>query len=436
LSDLFQAKASMSAEYARRPPASRKSLQTNSYLPRKQPPWRDGNFEPPFLPVIFAARPEHGKSAEAIRRRTIMYKRPALAFAFLLALAPVAQACTTLLLKAKDGAVVSGRTLEFGFDMKSDILVVPAGTPMKGSLPNGATGISYTTKYGMVGANVLGYPVIIDGINEKGLFVSDLYFPGYAGYAKATPETASRAMAAYEYGNWLLGNFATVDEVRAHAQDVVLVGTPVDALGGPPPVHFIIRDRSGKSLVIEPLDGKLVVYDDPLGVMTNSPTFDWHLTNLRNYVTLTEQNVPPVRLNGGVTLRPFGQGSGMFGLPGDGTPPARFVRAVAYSQTAVQPATANEAVLQVFHIMNNFDIPLGSVRDRDGNVVHMDYTVWTSVADLQNDRWYFRTYDDQAIRMVDLHTALAAAGNKVRTISMNSHQAIIDTSTALRAANE
>ena len=82
--------------------------------------------------------------------------------------------------------------------------------------------------------------------------------------------------------------------------------------------------------------------------------------------------------------------------------------------------------------MNNFDIPLGSVRDKSGDVVHVDYTVWTSVADLKNDRWYFRTYNDQAIRMVDLHKAVAAAGDKVRFIPMNSEQAIIDASAALK----
>jgi choloylglycine hydrolase len=355
-----------------------------------------------------------------------------LLLAFFLALIPAAHGCTTLLVKAKDGAVVSGRTLEFGFDMKSEIMVIPAGTPMKGSLPGGTTGISYTTKYGMIGANVLGYPVIIDGINEQGLFVSDLYFPGYAGYAEVTPENASRAMASYEFGNWLLGNFATADEVRAHFQDVVLAGTAVEALGGPPPVHFIIRDRSGKSLVIEPLDGKLKAYDDPVGVMTNSPTFDWHLTNLRNYLGLRAQNLPPVELDSDFTLSQFGQGGGMFGLPGDSTPPSRFVRAVAYAQTALPVSTAAEAVLQMFHIMNNFDIPFGSVREKSGEALHVDYTVWTSVADLKNDRWYFRTYDDQAIRVVDLHKALEAAGNKVRFISMDSEQAIVDVSTAFK----
>jgi choloylglycine hydrolase len=284
----------------------------------------------------------------------------------------------------------------------------------------------------MIGANALGLPVIVDGINEQGLYVSDLYFPGYAGYAEVTPENAPHAMASYEFGNWLLGNFATVDEVRAHVQDIVLVSTAVEALGGPPPVHFIIRDRSGKSLVIEPIEGKLKVYDDPVGVLTNSPSFDWHLTNLRNYIGLTAQNLPALQLGGNFTLQQFGQGSGMFGLPGNATPPSRFVRAVAYSQTALPIATATEAVLQVFHIMNNFDIPLGSVRDKNGDAIHIDYTVWTSVADLKNDRWYFRTYNDQAIRLVDLHKALAAAGSKVGFIPMSSEQTIIDTSTLLQ----
>jgi choloylglycine hydrolase len=174
------------------------------------------------------------------------------------------------------------------------------------------------------------------------------------------------------------------------------------------------------------------VYDDPVGVLTNSPSLNRHLTNLRNYIGLTAQNVPSLQLGGNFTLPQFGQGTGMFGLPGDATPPSRFVRAVAYSQTAFPVSTAAAAVLQVFHIMNSFDIPLGSVRDKSGNALHIDYTVWTSVVDLKNNRWYFRTFSDQAIRLVDLRKALAAAGNKVRFIPMSSEQTIIDASTAFK----
>ena len=343
--------------------------------------------------------------------------------------------CTTLLITAKDGAVVSGRTMEFGFDLESEVMVIPAGTPMTGTLPNDAKGINYSTKYGMLGANALDFPVIVDGINEKGLFFSALYFPGYAEFADVTPVNALHAMAPHELGNWVLGTCADVEEVRDRIGDIVLVKTTVEALGGPAPLHYIVRDASGKSLVIEPLGGELQVYDNLVGVMTNSPTFDWHLTNLSNYSGLTALNVGSVVLGGNFPLPQFGQGSGMIGLPGDSTPPSRFVRAVAYSQTALPTDSGADAVLQVFHIMNCFDIPVGSVREMGDQQLHTDYTIWTSVADLKSNRWYFRTYNDQSIRMVDLHKALEAAGSKVRFISMNSVQPIVDTSTDFKPAN-
>ena len=216
--------------------------------------------------------------------------------------------CTTFLITAKDGAVVSGRTMEFGLDVESNVMIIPAGTPMTGTPPKGA-GISYTTKYGMVGANALDYQVIVDGINEKGLFFSALYFPGYAEYAQVTPDNISQAMAPHELGNWVLGTCATLEEVRDNIKDIVLVNTVVDALGGPPPLHFIVRDPFGKSLVIEPLQGELKVYDNLVGVMTNSPTFDWHLTNLINYRALTAENVGDVVLGGGFKLPCSGKGA-------------------------------------------------------------------------------------------------------------------------------
>jgi choloylglycine hydrolase len=152
------------------------------------------------------------------------------------------------------------------------------------------------------------------------------------------------------------------------------------------------------------------------------------MTNLRNYVNLSATNVPPLGL-GGVTLAQFGQGSGLRGLPGDFTPPSRFVRAVAFSQSAVQSDTAEEAVLQAFHILNNFDIPYGAVRDTEGGQMHAEYTTWTSASDLKNLRWYFRTYGDQSIHSVDLPKALAAAQGKIKVIKMESQQPIDDVST-------
>jgi choloylglycine hydrolase len=340
---------------------------------------------------------------------------------------PAAQACTGIRLVAKDGGVVAARTLEFGFDLHSEVMVVPAGTAFTGTLPDGGKGISYKTKYGFAGANGMGMPAIIDGLNDQGLYVGLFYFPGYATYADATKDNAARAMAPHEYANWLLGNFSTVEEVKANFNKVVLVPVVLEAIEQAAPVHFVVYDRSGKSVVIEPLDKSLKIYDNPLGVMTNSPTYDWHMTNLRNYVNLTATNVPPISLDG-LKLAQFGQGSGMRGLPGDFTPPSRFVRAVAFSQSAIRSDTAAQAVLQAFHILNNFDIPLGAVREMDNGQMHAEATTWTSASDLKNLRWYFRTYDDQSIRSVDLAKALAAAQGEIKFIKMDARQPVTDVS--------
>jgi choloylglycine hydrolase len=332
-----------------------------------------------------------------------------------------ARACTGIRLTAKDGAVVVARTLEFGADLQSKVLVYPAGTPITGSLPNGASGISFTTKYGIVGANAFGLPMVVDGLNDQGLYVGEFFFPGSAGYTDVTPENASRAMAGYQYSMWILGNFASVAEVKAAYEKVVLAPTVVPQLGMAPPVHFRITDKTGASVVVEPIGGKLVIYDDPLGVITNSPTFDWHITNLSNYVGLSPNNRESMTIQG-VTLNSFGQGSGFYGIPGDFTPPSRFVRAVAYEAAAVQPATASDAVQQVFHILNNFDIPVGAVRDEVQGKTIDEWTLWTSAEDLTNLQFYFRTFNDQSLRSVDVRKALASAGSTVKYLPMETDQ--------------
>ncbi|HEY2526132.1 MAG TPA: linear amide C-N hydrolase [Candidatus Binataceae bacterium] len=118
--------------------------------------------------------------------------------------------------------------------------------------------------------------------------------------------------------------------------------------------------------------------------------------------------------------------AGMLGLPGDFTPPSRFVRAVAYSTWVLPSQTGEEAILQAFHILNNFDIPRGSTRgeakDARGNIV-ADYTLWTSAIDLKAKRFYFRTYDDSQIRSVDL-MKMPIYAKGITHISMKGAEAI------------
>jgi choloylglycine hydrolase len=334
-------------------------------------------------------------------------------------------ACTGISLNAKDGGMIRGRTMEFGFPLSSNVIVIPAGTAMNGTLPDGNKGVTYTTKYSMVGANAVNQPVLLDGLNDQGLSFGLFYFPGFAEYPAATAENAYHAMAPFEFGNWVLGNFASVDELKAGLKDAVIVDTPAPGFGSSPS-HYFVRDKSGKSIVIEPLGGVLKVFDAPLGVVTNAPAYDWHMTNLRNYLNLSVTGVPPLDM-GGLKLSQLGQGAGMHGLPGDFTPPSRFVRAVAFTQSELPATTADEAVLNAFHILNQFDIPRGSVRDKTDN--GLELTQWTAVSDTKNLRWYFRTYDDQSIRMVDLRQAVDAADGDIKQIKMQSTQPIANAST-------
>ena len=352
----------------------------------------------------------------------MIFRSIAFVAAAILAGVATASACTGIRLIAQDGTVVMARTLEFGMDLQSKIVVIPAGTKLTGSLPNNAAGISYVAKHGFLGANAFGLPIIVDGLNDQGLYVGEFFFPGYAGYADVTPANASQAMAGYEYSDWILANFSTVAEVKAAYDRVALVSTIVPQMGMAPPVHFRIADRTGADVVIEPVGGKLRLYDDPLGILTNAPTFDWHLTNLSNYAGLRPMIEHPVTLSPGFTLQSFGQGSGFYGLPGDFTPPSRFVRAVAYQVTAVPATNAADAVQQAFHILNNFDIPVGAVRDVVQGKTIDEYTLWTSAIDLKNLQFYFRTFTDQSLRSVDVTKTLAAAGGQIRELPLESGQ--------------
>jgi choloylglycine hydrolase len=337
-----------------------------------------------------------------------------------------AEACTGIKLIAKDGSLVHGRTLEFGVEVNISAAVIPRGYAFKGTTPNGQ-GLSYTSKYGAVGATAFGDPALMDGLNEKGLAVGTFYFPTFAGYSLITAENQAKALSPVEFPNWILTQFATVDEVKEALSQVVIAPTITKAWGSTPaPFHYIVFDKKGNCLVIEPLDGKLVTYDNKLGTFTNSPTFDWHMTNLRNFINLTPFNAKPVTLNG-VTLQPFGSGSGMVGIPGDFTPPSRFVRAAIFSTTAIPSENANEAVFQLLHILNQFDIPVGDAREKIGDVTYSDKTQMTCARDPQSLKYYFRTYSDQTIKEIDLNQfdlnaksikSLEASGiNKVLNIS-------------------
>lgn len=326
--------------------------------------------------------------------------------ALLLLLTQATDACTGIRVITEDGLVFTTRTLELGVPLPTKVLVIPQGTVYHGTLPNNTPkGLKWTTKHGQVVMGVFGMPLAIDGVNDKGLAAGCFMLPGYTEYQPYDPKKASTTISHYEMVTWVLSNFATVAEVRqALGQIQVCKGSDES-----PPGRFLLRmavhDAQGNSLVVEYVKGKLHVYDNPLGVITNAPTFDWMLTYLNNFINLSPVNVPQRELTG-MTLKQFGQGSGMVGLPGDFSPSSRFVRMVALTQGAIPVKGAAAGLGLAMTIINNVDIPKGTVRQGSGKQTEMDLTQWVSLSDLQGKRYYFRTYDNKNWRYVDLMKAL------------------------------
>lgn len=310
--------------------------------------------------------------------------------AAVIAVAPVAaNACTSFVLAAKDGSYVYGRTMEFSLPMHSQLMVIPRGHAITGTGPDGkaGTGLAWKTKYGAAGANALGLDLLVDGMNEKGLAGGLLYLPNIAEFQDVSPDEVKNSIASVELLTWILTNFATVDEVRQNLPTIKVNKAPQEAFKMPVPIHVTLHDMEGKSLVVEYVGGKLNMYDNPIGTLTNAPEFPWHLANLGQYGNLSTTE-PPAREIGGTTFTGPSTGAGMHGLPGDFLSPSRFIRATLFADSLPSLDTGLAAMDAARHILNNFDIPPGAIRteagsDVGGGVAGWETTEWSVVADMK-----------------------------------------------------
>ncbi len=323
-----------------------------------------------------------------------------------------AEACTDFMLKADDGTVINTRTNEFGIPVDSNIVFEPSGKDFSSSTPDGQKGLSWRSRYSFLAMNGAGLTEqFIDGMNESGLSVGLLLFIE-SKYETIDKDDAASALSNLDLVSWILGNFTTVQELKKELPNVHVWLESIPKLGGPLPLHVAVHDAQGSSLVIEFINGEKKVYDNPIGVMTNMPDFPWQMTNLRTYVDLDPVNAAPKDFSG-VAIKPFGQGSGWLGLPADWTPPSRFVR-IAQMVNSVYPAKDAKAALNLsMHIINNVDIPLGVIREKqaDGSFI-CELTQWTVFKDLTNKVLYFKTYDNPNLRFIDLkELSLQGKGN-------------------------
>ncbi len=311
-----------------------------------------------------------------------------------------ANACTGITLRSADGSMILARTIEWGGSyLASQYVVVPRGYEQQSYVPGGTRGgLKFKARYGYVGVAVELADFVAEGVNEAGLSAGLFYFPKYGSYEAYSPHKNATTLSDLQVVPWILASFATLDEVKEGLKSVHIVSTDPRSSTA----HWRIADASGKQLVLEIVDGKLNFYENALGVLTNSPGFEWQLTNLNNYVNLFPGTASDRPL-GPHTLSAFGAGSGMLGLPGDVTPPSRFVRAAFFQATAPVQSTARRTALQAFQILNNFDIPVG-IEFADGKIPAdiPSATQWTSATDVNNRLFYFTSMYDRRIRVIDL----------------------------------
>ncbi|MCB1066771.1 MAG: choloylglycine hydrolase family protein [Simkania sp.] len=315
------------------------------------------------------------------------------------------QSCTDFLLKDAQGEAVVGRSMEFGVNLEPQILLTPSGEKYTSRVFDNKPGLSWTTQYSYVAITSFADEIVTDGMNEAGLSFGLLWFPDVTEYPKLNPADSQNSIALKDLGSWILGNFSTVDEVRAAIQKIQLWPHKVPKIPYIPPVHLSIHDKSGKSIVVEYLKGKVMVFDNLVGALTNTPEFPWQVTNLSNYLNLSPISETPLRLEN-IEIHPLGMGSGLLGIPGDWTSPSRFVRIVTFKNIIHKASTPRENVNAAFHLLNTVDIPFGALKSADGSYV--SYTQWVVVKDLKNLQLHYRSYDDLNIKSIKLE------GNKRR----------------------
>lgn len=357
----------------------------------------------------------------------------ATSLAAVLAFATTADACTSFLLKAENGEFVYGRTLEFALMLKSQVIVMPRGYDNKGVGPDGkaGSGLAYKAKYGATGMNALGLPVVVDGINEKGLAAGMFFFPNLAKFQDVAPEEAANSIASYELVNYILTQFATIDEVKAGLPKIKVNNSELAVFKGAAPVHYSVHDAAGNSVAIEYINGQLQVTDNPTSVMTNAPSIQWHLDSLSMYATSTPAPVPPLTING-KSFPQFSTGGGQVAQPGDYSSQSRFIRAAFLVASAPKFKDAAEGIPLAFHLLNQFDIPPGAIQttadgSAGGGVAGYEITEWTVSADLKNGIYQFRTYDNPAIRQVSLKD-LDLDAKDLRFIPINQPATVTDLS--------
>ena len=299
--------------------------------------------------------------------------------------------CTCMTYQGQDFYFGRNLDLECGFGEK--VVITPRN--YRFHFTNGEKREHHFAMIGM--ASVMDhYPLYAEAVNEKGLGMAGLYFPGNAVYRQ--PQEGRINLAVYELIPYLLTVCACVKEAKELLEKINLTTQPFREDVPSAQLHFMISDASG-SLTVEPERDGLKVYQNDPGVLTNNPSFPWQVTNLNNYLHLTAK-APENQFAAGLDLKPFSQGMGAVGLPGDASSPSRFVKTVFLKHNSSPTEAEGDSVTRFFHILENVSMVKGTVLTPEGKE---DQTIYSCCVNADKGIYYFRTCENQQISAVSMH---------------------------------
>lgn len=299
--------------------------------------------------------------------------------------------CTAITLTSKSNEVFFGRTMDFSYDIIPKFFIIPRS--FQWTNPLNDTLITDSYKFIGLGQEIDGLLGFFDGVNEMGFAAAALYFAGYAKYESISSENKN-SIASINFLHYILGKCSSINDLPNVLKSIHIVGMEDPITNTVAPLHWIATDKSGRCVIIESTNKGVKIINNPIGVMTNSPDFNWHMTNLRNYMETSPNQTEKAQWNN-FELTPFGQGGGTSPLPGGFTSPERFIRA-AYLKTHIPtPSNSSEAINSCFHILESVSIPKGAVITKNNTY---DYTKYTAFINVNTREYFYKTYDDLQIR--------------------------------------
>lgn len=282
-------------------------------------------------------------------------------------------ACTGIALTAADGSRVVARTMDRADTaMQPGYVVAPRRHLHQSLTPTGKNGLKYKSLYGYVGIFDENQEFVYEGVNEAGLSAGLFFFPQYGEYAPYNSENNAATLCDMQFVSWVLSQFSSIDQVVDTLPSIDVVSLGTDA----PCLHWRISEPCGRIVILEFIAGEPHFYEDPTGVLTNGPGFQWQRANLYDTSSF---------------------------VPGDSASQSRFVRATYMQAGSPEMRTGPDAIQQAFHILNNFDVPVGiQYAISETADVLPSATQIISATDQTALKLYYRTVWNSTIRCIEL----------------------------------